>query len=304
MTNGERILELILRQPGLTDEQIRRKTGIEPHQQVNQICRKLATQGLVIRRPGREGLIVNLPGDPARSEEPVPAAPQVVMTASLVPRQAEGSIPAFDPNSTLIVLPCSARKVHPYGHWAGRAVLDLLPKSLAAELRTVRQANMTAVHLDESHLSAAADLYDGTLYRTGRDSTKSLNAAGATVVILSGGYGVVLADEPIGRYNQVFHPAMWPRRLIPRCLTAIAELIGATTIVGLLAGTSAYADVFRSTPWPRPAALVTPERVAGAQVKAPRALGEVLRVLAEASTLPVGWRSSDGLSMEVEVVSQ
>jgi len=300
MTNRERVLELILRQPGLTDEQIRRKTGIESHQQVNQICRNLAAQGVVIRRPGQEGLIVNLPIDPARSEEPVSAAPRVVISASWMPRQAEGSILRFDPSSTLIVLPCSGRKVRLYGGSSGRAVLDLLPESLAAELRAARQANMAAVHLDESVLGPALDVYDGTMYQIGRDSIRSLMVSGATVAIISGGYGVVLASESIGVYDQIFRASLWPHGLVGRCLAELARARRIREVVGLMAATTGYAKAFCSAPWgPTRAVLATPEPVRGAMVKAPRALGEALEVLAASHALLSDWRSSDGLSMEV-----
>ena len=61
MTNRERILALIRNRPGLTDTEIRQRTGIEPHQQVNQICRALASGELIERVTGPNGRIINLP---------------------------------------------------------------------------------------------------------------------------------------------------------------------------------------------------------------------------------------------------
>ena len=53
MTNRERVLALLRSElVGLTDSEIRERTGTQPHQQVNQICRSLARAGLIERRAG------------------------------------------------------------------------------------------------------------------------------------------------------------------------------------------------------------------------------------------------------------
>lgn len=49
LSNRQRVFTLIRAEPGLTDSEIRHRTGIEPHQQVNQICRSLASTGLIRR---------------------------------------------------------------------------------------------------------------------------------------------------------------------------------------------------------------------------------------------------------------
>ena len=74
MTNRERVLALIRSEPdGVTDSEIRERTGIKPHQQVNQICRKLAQAGLIHRRSGRDGRLSNLPvGSPEENPQPHP----------------------------------------------------------------------------------------------------------------------------------------------------------------------------------------------------------------------------------------
>lgn len=72
MRNRERVLVLVRSEPGgLTDSEIRQRTGIEPHQQVNQICRRLAEAGLIQRRSGREGRLINLPAG-SLEENPQP----------------------------------------------------------------------------------------------------------------------------------------------------------------------------------------------------------------------------------------
>ncbi len=61
-TNSALVLQTIRGHPsGLSDSQIRRLTTISPHQQVNQICHRLAVAGLTERRKGADGPILNLP---------------------------------------------------------------------------------------------------------------------------------------------------------------------------------------------------------------------------------------------------
>ncbi len=43
----------------LDDDQLADRTGISPRQSVNQICRELHGAGIVRRRPGPDGKIVN-----------------------------------------------------------------------------------------------------------------------------------------------------------------------------------------------------------------------------------------------------
>ena len=70
MTNRERILALIRSNPmGLTDSEIRKRTGIQPYQQVNQICRALEQAGRTKRIDGPKGRIINIPNS-ARMPKP------------------------------------------------------------------------------------------------------------------------------------------------------------------------------------------------------------------------------------------
>ena len=310
MTNRDRVLAAIRSQPGMTDAQIRRSTGIEPHQQVNQICRGLAKQGYVLRRPGRDGRIINLPAESddrsdsaaARHSETEPAP----TTRTLV-RGRPWSV-SIDPVSTLLVIPCSAKKVMTRSAESGGSVLDSLPSALGSELAAARLQNATVARVDESQRTQAVDAYDGMVYRTGASGVRSLMSRGATVLIISGGYGLVFADETIGSYSQVFRPSMWQRQLVGRCISALAEARKVTHVVGLLSASTDYSKVFVAAPWnDRIGAvqLLTPERTTkGAQVKAPRAQGEALRWLARESAIDSEWRSSDGLRLEARDVAE
>ena len=59
MTHSKIIVELLREQPGLDDDEISRLTGIEPRQQVNQICLRLERKGKLKRARGSGRKIVN-----------------------------------------------------------------------------------------------------------------------------------------------------------------------------------------------------------------------------------------------------
>ena len=310
MTNREWVLALLRFEPvGLTDSEIRERTGIQPHQQVNQICRSLAQAGLIERRAGPQGRLVNL----APASLPVTSLP----VRGLAARAGSGELsheragladadvmPRLSASTTLFVLPCSGSKRRGGRRKAARStsVLRSLPRRLAAELRTRRSENASRAKLDESALLPAGERYTGTLYQAAGDALDVLAGSGADILIISGGYGVVRPSEPIGWYDQEFRNAMWPNGVVARCLAAYADATGATAVIALLSATTQYARVFRSAPWPDQVEHVLhfwPEPVVGAMVKAPRAQGEALKVFSRNQPLLPGWTSSDGLGMQI-----
>lgn len=203
---------------------------------------------------------------------------------------------------TMIVLPCSGRKAPSAQIRKGQSITSLIPRDLAGELIAQRAQNVATACIDESTVEAALNRYDGTLYQIGRSAIADLLRKGAQVLILSGGYGVVLAKEPIGMYDSKYRTSAWRDRIVERCLAAYARQAAVTTVVGIMSGSSAYAVAFRRTEWPTTISrilLVTPERRLGAMVKAPRAQGEALVAIADSGKLGDGWRSSDGLAMEI-----
>ena len=219
---------------------------------------------------------------------------------------AEGR-PRLAFSETLFVVPCSARKT-----WNGSArrsdgisVLDSLPTPLANELRRQRTKNASTARVDESSLLPAAERYTGYLYRAARDAFDTLLGSGAEVLIISSGYGVVHAREPIGMYEQaVLEEAMWPNCLVQRCLATYATHAGAKTVIGLFSRTTEYAQWFREVHWPKAIEevyLISPESrpSSGAQITVPRATGEALAAIARGERLGSHWTSSDGLHVKV-----
>jgi hypothetical protein len=235
MTNRERVLAVIRERPGLTDRQIREATGITPHQQVNAICRRLADKGLVRRERGPDG-ITNHPTATTTTREP-----RQERRARPTPRNTaerdRWQVGPIDWDRTLLVLPCSAAKTDAASSVPRDvSLLDHLPALLRAELADARRRNLTRAHLDDTTLVPALDRYDGWLYRQldpVRDALTSRHVA-----IISGGYGLVRGDEPIGRYNAQFRANAWPGGLIARCLTAYVARHRLTAVVAFAAATT------------------------------------------------------------------
>ena len=60
MTNREKVLSTLrLSTSPLDDDELARRAGVSPRQQVNQICRRLVQEGLLTRVSGPDGKIVN-----------------------------------------------------------------------------------------------------------------------------------------------------------------------------------------------------------------------------------------------------
>jgi hypothetical protein len=57
--NTDRLIEVLRRYPGLDDDQLAMQADIQPRQQVNQICHRLAKAGKLRRANGPNGKIIN-----------------------------------------------------------------------------------------------------------------------------------------------------------------------------------------------------------------------------------------------------
>ena len=152
MTNRERVLALVRSGPtGLTDSEIRERTGIQPHQQVNQICRSLAQTGLIERRAGPQERLVNYPASSLpRSSSPGRHLATRAKSGKPSNERAgpvdAAEMPRLSTSTTLFVLPCSGCKRRGGRRTAARgtSVLRSLPCGLAAELRTRRSRECAA----------------------------------------------------------------------------------------------------------------------------------------------------------------
>lgn len=297
-------MALLRQRPGLTDRQIREATGIEPHQQVNQITNRLASQGR-IRRVREAALLRNYP----RHESPAGAAALPVESSRAqaredtsrraAPPSGRWHVEPFAVGHPLLVLPCSARKARTGEHAVdGGSVLDHLPAGLADELAGAR-SRMAAFREREEQLLPAWCRYTGHLYEAAKSAWSALQQHAVPVAIVSGGYGVVLSTEPIAWYDARFRPSDWPSQLVPRSLAALAQRLDVDRVVALAGASTPYARVMRQARWPVPAALLTPRAGGGGAMRAtPRLLGLAVSDLAS-QPLDENWHG-DGISLDHE----
>jgi hypothetical protein len=287
-THTERIIDLLGRRPGIDDDEIARVLRIEPRQTVNQVCRRLAERGLVSRVRGDNGKIINnlTGGSPAPGTDRAP---------SLVPANFA---------RTLLVVPCSKAK----RDWSAIAdsedsIVRHLPTELAQELCEAPTRVKSKTPCDEAILVPAWQRYDGSLYRIGRQALADLWLKQCHIIILSGGYGAVLATEPIGMYNAALKPSWWPHHLLERVLIACAKRHGLVSVRAFASATSAYRRVLQRVLWRNEgiddALLLTPDAEAGGTFKSPASLGEALCALS-AGNLTTAWKSSYGLGLAIQ----
>ncbi len=108
----------------LDDDQLADRTGISPRQSVNQICRELQRAGMVRRRPGPDGKIVNeWLGNHDRQPDCAPRTSGAAVSQTAVLSDATASQPGQLP-------PGSSREQRD----AERVMLDLLSQQLGHEL--------------------------------------------------------------------------------------------------------------------------------------------------------------------------
>lgn len=204
---------------------------------------------------------------------------------------------------TLLILPCSGKKRPGTMSVNGKSILTTLDPALASALTAAREALREIAAVDEKTRMPAYLRYSGQLYKHGSRAIGNAMAAGYKVLIVSGGYGVVLADEPIGMYEKRFVLSDWPRGILEGCLLHYARRVAVRSVIAVMSSTTDYAKVIRRVPWKSAgisAALVSPVAHGGvAMVKVPRAQGQAITDLVT-SGLNQGWQSSDSLTLEIE----
>lgn len=313
MTKSEQVLALIQRQPGLTDQQIRAALGIKHVAEVNAICNKLQKRGEIKREKGPQGLIINVPlGATVGGEHsghldampPASTAPAASPTFAVLGLWKQ--LAGLDLAHTLLVIPCSAKKACEGASQPGPRLASSLPPTLAKQLAAAQATVATKIKIDTSAMLPAWQRYQGALYKAAHSALKAATAQHAHLLILSGGYGAVLAEQPIGCYDAVLKPGWWPDHILQQCLAAYAEAHGLTGVVGLAGASTAHAKVICSTCWPcavKHAFLLSPPSPAdgGAMSLVPQALGEAFAAL-WSGKLNVGWKSAKGLPIALEAL--
>jgi hypothetical protein len=206
------------------------------------------------------------PDTRVRIHNPAPAS------ASSASQLSVGSLAGIAPERSLLVLTCSSSKES-----GGRPPGPDNTLGWPRELREARSRVLTSARADTAHVLPAWRRYTGTFYRHARPALAHAVTSGH-VVIISGGYGIVRADEPIGWYDKVLQLSDWPAGLLESALIGEAQRCDAHTVVAFASATTGYATLLRRTRWRQAgldARLVTIAGVTeGAMVEVPRRLGQ------------------------------
>ncbi len=204
---------------------------------------------------------------------------------------------------TLLVIPCSGDKKSGDGPGSARSILSALNGNHAGALAVARAALRQKAKVDGTLMSACRR-YSGELYRRAYASIGRAVASGKPVLIVSGGYGLLAANEPIGWYNRRFALSDWPSGLLEECILDYAHHEQIRSVIGVMATTTDYAKLVRRVPWRKAsleATLVSPVFAGGcAQTLIPRAQGEAIDHLLVHNSIDQTWRSLDKLSLRIE----
>ncbi|MEU8194993.1 hypothetical protein AB0C10_14560 [Microbispora amethystogenes] len=205
------------------------------------------------------------------------AAPEIAIS----PRSQSTAVTArvdeltdVSPRRTLVVIPCSAAKARG-GEPAPGGTSCSWPEAL---LEARARLRLTA-DVDEGLLLPAWRRYEGFFYRAAGSSLQQAVRSGVPILILSGGYGVVRAEDAIGYYEKILKRRDWPPGLLQSLLAEEASRLDVDAVVAFTAARGDYAAVVRDAPWrERGVSPVFHMTMAveggGAMVKVPRGLGQ------------------------------
>jgi hypothetical protein len=206
-------------------------------------------------------------GTPGQTGPPVSAAPD----GRPGPRPGE-LLGLVVPRRALLVVTCSAAKAR-----GGQPARAASQESWQEALAPARSRVLAASASDLNLVMPAWLRYTGTFYQHARPALAEAVTSGH-VLIVSGGYGIARAIEPIGWYDKVLRLADWPTGVLESALLREAHRVGAETVVAFAAATTGYAQLLRRTPWRDggiTALLVTITGVAGgAMTEVPRRLAQ------------------------------
>jgi hypothetical protein len=116
MTNTEKIIAALNEHPRLDDDALAVRTGVQPRQQVNQICRRLEQQGRIRREIGPAGKLINVLREPLpRSVATIASAPGESTFKRLGPNTAkiESELKSDEFSALLIETPKISKKSMP-----------------------------------------------------------------------------------------------------------------------------------------------------------------------------------------------
>jgi hypothetical protein len=158
-----------------------------------------------------------------------------------------------------------------------------------------------AAAIDEATLLRAWKRYCGSLYTSATTALAEIDRLDLHLVILSGGYGVVRYDEPIGNYDHVFKASSWPAGLLEDVLLEYVRRYRLRSVRAFASSTTSYLRFLTRVRWNEAGlddvVLLAPGPSNAAQKQAPRAEGEAFAELIW-GRLASDWVSSDGIALE------
>ena len=159
----------------------------------------------------------------------------------------------------LILIPCSARKnlynESSFSPEDEESIFDFLSTDAANRLTGGRAAVESIASIEQNAVSQySLDLYDGFMYRTAGFKSSVLDFMNQRIGhlgIISGGYGLVLPNEKIYKYNCKLSDSknIWLKHRIPYIVNEFAAVIKARHIVGFFGGSTDYAKLIRKVCW-------------------------------------------------------
>ncbi|EMD24799.1 YaaA family protein [Amycolatopsis azurea] len=175
-----------------------------------------------------------------------------------------------DPREALTILGPSKAKIR--GGDAGETGADWPEAMLRA-----RADVLTKSKVDSGGMRPAWLRYNGNFYRN-VGSALGEAAGHGRLLLLSGGYGILRAGEPIPYYDRKLRLSDWPRGVLEDAVLGEARRIGATNVVTFVSASADYAKLVRRISWSSSeieGVLVTIDfNGGGAQVEVPRRLAQ------------------------------
>lgn len=204
---------------------------------------------------------------------------------------------------TLLIIPCSDRKVRSDNVLeTGPQISHYLPAGLADQLDRARARVREGARVDERTLVPAWQRYDGHFYMAAQEALSAAIRMDLHILIVSGGYGVLLADELIGNYSARFELTSWPEGLLEKVIARYARHHRLKHMRAFLSASSDDRKLMERVHWRAAgvddAVLLIPKfsGQGDARTVVPRAQGQMMEAFIK-DELKQGWRSSDGLSM-------
>ncbi|NKQ51280.1 YaaA family protein [Amycolatopsis sp. K13G38] len=189
---------------------------------------------------------------------------------------------SIDPREAVLIVGPSKRKSRG-GRLGAPARAGWSPDLLRA-----REDVLARAKVEQPLLLPAWRRYDGTFYRAARE-TLAEAADNGRLIVLSGGYGLLRADEPIAYYDRKLKLRDWPDGVLERALNDKVRAIGAKRVVSFVSASADYAKLVRRTAWEVQATLVTMEfHGGGAQIEVPRRLARAFTAFWAGGDFPPG----------------